>query len=221
MNVRGMSAYGQDAQFAGDRIYNFTSAQSGFVGPQISIAALPAAWDRSETWNGRANEGGIPGTQIQYYEAYRLFGEALKATGKNITYSICPFIAGCDKSIWTYYADVAHMSMNQCPEHDHTDSWLSFLWHVDDSLRNGVGEASRPGYYNDLDFLQIGFKALSDQTKNAPLQTDQQYRSEYSLFCLLAAPLIMSNDLTRWTPAMAETLLNSEMIAINQDPLGI
>ena len=35
------------------------------------------------------------GQQIQYFESYRLFGEALAATGKNITYSICPFIAGC------------------------------------------------------------------------------------------------------------------------------
>ena len=81
----------------------------------------------------------------RYYEAYRLFGEALEATGANITYSICPFIAGCDKSIWNYYADVAHMSMNQCPEHDATDSWTSFLWHVDDSSRNGVGVRALSG----------------------------------------------------------------------------
>ena len=36
------------------------------------------------------------------------------------------------------------------------------------------------------------------------------------MFCLLAAPLILSNDLTHWTLAMAQTLLNKEMIAINQ-----
>ena len=101
MNVRGMSAHGQDADFAGDRIRHFTnSSETGFVGPQISIASMPASWDVAETWDGSAGEGGIPGTQIQYYEAYRLFGEALKSTGRNITYSICPFIAGCDESIW-------------------------------------------------------------------------------------------------------------------------
>ena len=149
LNVRGMSAVGQDADFAGERIANFTGAPE-FVGPKIEMAALPASWERAETWNGASNEGGIPGTQVQYYESYRLFGEALAATGKNITYSICPFIAGCDRSIWTYYADVAHMSMNQCPEHDATDSWASFLWHIDDAMRNGVGEAARPGYFNDL-----------------------------------------------------------------------
>ena len=133
MNVRGMSAVGQDANFAGGRIFNFTSAERGFVGPQIKIGALPAAWEVAETWSGQATDGGIPGTQIQYYEAYRLFGEALAATGKNITYSICPFIAGCDKSIWSYYAGVAHMSMNQCPEHDATDNWASFLCETHES----------------------------------------------------------------------------------------
>ena len=65
MNVRGMSAHGQDADFAGERIKNFT-ASPGFVGPTIDIAPLPAAWERAETWNGKAGEGGIPGTQVQY-----------------------------------------------------------------------------------------------------------------------------------------------------------
>ena len=37
--------------------------------------------------------------------------------------------------------------------------------HVDDSQRNGVGKASGPGYFNDLDFLQIGYKQLSDQVR--------------------------------------------------------
>ena len=42
------------------------------------------------------------GHQIQHFEAFKLFGEALKATGRNITYSICPLIAGCDPSVWKY-----------------------------------------------------------------------------------------------------------------------
>lgn len=50
MNVRGMSAFGQDADFAGERIKNFTSAEADFVGPQISISAMPASWERAETW---------------------------------------------------------------------------------------------------------------------------------------------------------------------------
>ena len=74
------------------------------------------------------------------------------------------------------------------------------------------------------DFLQIGYKALSDEKSGGnPLMTDDEYRSEYSIFCLLAAPLIMSNSLEPelWTGAMAATLLNPEMIALDQDPLAI
>ena len=69
--------------------------------------------------------------------------------------------------------------------------------------------------------LQIGYKELSDEGSNQPLLSDDEYRTEYSIFCLLAAPLIMSNDLTRWTPAMTRMLLNPEMIALDQDPLGV
>lgn len=72
-----------------------------------------------------------------------------------------------------------------------------------------------------MQMLQIGYKELSDEATNRPLMTDSEYRTEYSIFCLLAAPLIMSNDLSRWTPQMEATLLNPEMVALNQDPLGI
>ena len=60
--------------------------------------------------------------------------------------------------------------------------------------------------------LQIGFKELSDEAADRPLMSDEEYRSEYSVFCLLAAPLVLSSNLNRWTAAMATTLLNPEMI---------
>ena len=55
------------------------------------------------------------------------------ATGRNITYSICPLIAGCDESIWTYYSNFSHLSMNQCTQQDNTDDFESFLYHLDDN----------------------------------------------------------------------------------------
>lgn len=48
------------------------------------------------------------------------------------------------------------------------------------------------------------FKELSDEAANRPLMSDKEYRTEYSIFCLLAAPLIISNDLTRWTAGERE-----------------
>jgi alpha-galactosidase len=50
--------------------------------------------------------------------------------------------------------------------------------------------------------------------------TDTEYRSHFSFWALLAAPLIAGNDLRIMRPAIREILINKEVIAINQDPLG-
>lgn len=126
------------------------------------------------------------GHQSQYHEAYRLFGEALAATGRPILYSICPLIAGCDASVWNYYRPYAHMSMNQCIQRDNEDSWDSFLYHIQDN--NAFPEratAAGPGYWNDLDFLQLGYKT------KMPAQSFEEYRSQISIFAVLAAPLFL------------------------------
>ncbi len=109
--------------------------------------------------------------RFRYDEAYRLFGEALNATGRPIVYSICPLIAGCDASIWTYYKDYAHMSMNQCVQKDNTDTFASLLYHIDDN--NAFPEralAAGPGYWNDLDFLMVGYKELKAWEQPQTLQ---------------------------------------------------
>jgi alpha-galactosidase len=51
--------------------------------------------------------------------------------------------------------------------------------------------------------------------------TDAEYRSHFSLWAMLAAPLIAGNDVRAMSPATAEILMNKEVIAIDQDPLGI
>jgi alpha-galactosidase len=50
--------------------------------------------------------------------------------------------------------------------------------------------------------------------------SDAEYRSHFSLWCLLAAPLMIGCDVRHMSPAAREILLNSEAIAVNQDPLG-
>ena len=169
--------------------------------------------------------------------SYRLFGEALQATGRIITYSICPLIAGCDESIWTYYKDHAHLSINQCPQEDNTRTWSSFTFHIDDN--NAFprrADAAGPGYSNDLDFFLVGYKELQDW--EVP-QSLAEYRSQYSLFATLAAPMIFSADIrgtqngtfighngvhhstyNGWTAELQTILLNKEVIAVSQDALG-
>ena len=114
------------------------------------------------------------------------------------------------------------MSMNQCIQFDNTDAWQSFLYHIDDAARTRIWEIAEPGYYNDMDALMIGIKAQGNMA-----QTWNEYRSQFSLFCILASPLIFSADIIKGTkyngtllPEMKQILMNAEMIAVDQDPMG-
>jgi alpha-galactosidase len=214
LNVRGLSSAGEDAM-----PINWNG-----------VAGLPAFLPDTCPPEGGHQMGDPTGHQIQQFEAYRLFGEALVATGRNITYSICPYIAGCDASVFEYYRDYSHMSMNQCPQIDNTDTWASFTLHLDANnyapsraVALARAAAAGPGYFNDLDQLMIGFKLLKAWE---PRQTLVEYRSQFSLFAVLAAPLIFSADIrgtdpfNAWTNDTASVLLNKAVIAVSQDPLG-
>ena len=211
LNVRGLSVAGDDAQ-------PIDWAGASGLPPFLPDTCPP--------------EGGgqMGNPTVQQVEAYRLFGEALQATGRNITYSICPYIAGCDASVFNYYANFSHMSMNQCPQVDNTDTWASFTLHLDANnyvpsraVALARAQAAGPGYWNDLDMLMIGYKLLKAWE---PRQTLEEYRSQYSLFAVLAAPLIFSADIrgteafNDWTNETASVLLNKAVIAVSQDPLG-
>jgi hypothetical protein len=74
-----------------------------------------------------------------------------------------------------------------------------------------LNAAAGPGHWNDPDLLINGMGGLSET----------QNRSFFSLWCMMAAPLMASNDLRRMTVSTIQTLTNREAIAINQDLLGI
>ena len=141
-------------------------------------------------------------------------------------------ISGCNVSIAKYYRDAAGatMSMNQCPQIDNNDRFNSTLAHIDDYAESGVSRLARPGYYNDLDFLMIGYK-MDPLSENPPAppgqyQTKEEYRTQITIFSVVGAPLIMSADVrgtnenNTITDDMMELLGNTEVIAIDQDPLG-
>jgi alpha-galactosidase len=98
------------------------------------------------------------------------------------------------------------------------------LWRTTDDIQDnynrmaliGFGQAglatfAGPGHWNDPDMLEIGNGGM----------TNEEYRMHMSLWCLLAAPLIAGNDLTRMTPRTRSILTNPEVIAVDQDPAGI
>jgi alpha-galactosidase len=98
------------------------------------------------------------------------------------------------------------------------------LWRTDDDIRddyyvmselgfgqNGLEQFAGPGHWNDPDMLEIG---------NGGMTTDE-YRTHMSLWCILAAPLMAGNNLVAMDAETSALLTNPEVIAIDQDPLGV
>jgi alpha-galactosidase len=77
-------------------------------------------------------------------------------------------------------------------------------------IQVGLEKYAGPGHWNDPDMLEVGNPGLSLA----------ESRAHFSLWCILAAPLMAGNDLRTMTPEILEILNNKDAIAINQDPLG-
>jgi alpha-galactosidase len=76
--------------------------------------------------------------------------------------------------------------------------------------QDGWAKYAQPGRWNDPDMLEIGNGGM----------TDVEYRTHMSLWALLASPLLAGNDIRQMSDATKATLLNREVIAVNQDSLG-
>ncbi|MFZ6029048.1 MAG: PKD domain-containing protein [Chloroflexota bacterium] len=148
-------------------------------------------------------------------------GEALKATGRNIYYSLCEHGRSHP---WTYAAPYAKMWRIAADIRDGmiTDAegmQFTFQAAIDSERYRISAPYQRPGAVNDPDFLVVGLhgRGSGGLTKNSC--TCVQYRANFSLWCLASAPLLMGNDFRCMDDFCLETLRNREMIAINQDAL--
>jgi alpha-galactosidase len=75
---------------------------------------------------------------------------------------------------------------------------------------NGIESYAGPGHWNDPDMLEVGNGGM----------TKEEYRSHFSMWAMLSAPLLAGNDISNMTADTKEILLNKEVIAIDQDALG-
>jgi len=136
-------------------------------------------------------------------ERYRKMREALDAAGRPIVYSICEW--GRNRP-WLWAPEIGNLWRTTG---DIRNSWESVMSILDQQV--GLSEYARPGAWNDPDMLQVG---------NGGMTTTED-RAHFSLWCILAAPLLAGNDLRHMTMATKEILTNREAIAVNQDPGGI
>ena len=77
-------------------------------------------------------------------------------------------------------------------------------------MRKDIRNFAGPGHWNDFDMMEVG---------NG--MTDAEDRSHFAMWSMLASPLIMGNDLRIASIETINTLANKEVIAVNQDELGI
>jgi alpha-galactosidase len=133
--------------------------------------------------------------------AYPAMRDALKATGRPILFSMCEW--GRNQP-WTWARGVAHIWRTTG---DIQDRWASFTRLLDQQV--GLEKYAAPGGWNDPDMLEVGNGGMSIP----------EYRAHFSLWCLLSSPLMAGNDIRGMTPEIRAILTNTEVIAVDQDPL--
>ena len=140
----------------------------------------------------------------QYLQpVYQKMGDALQATGRPIVYSLCEYgLNSVEKwgpevggNLWRTTGDIR-------------DEWSSMIGNVEKQVP--TAPYAGPGRWNDPDMLEIGNGHM----------TDDEYRTHMSLWALVASPLLAGNDIRTMSDATKAILLNKEVIAIDQDPLG-
>jgi len=135
--------------------------------------------------------------------AYRRMGDAIKATGRPILYSLCQY--GVDQP-WEWGPE---LGANMWRTTDDIDDSYGRMIAIGFS-QAGLSKYAGPGHWNDPDMLEIGNGKMSED----------EYRTHMTLWVLLAAPLLAGNDLSKMTEADKSLLMNKEAIAVDQDPLG-
>jgi alpha-galactosidase len=145
--------------------------------------------------------------------AYKTIAAALRKAGRPIVLSICEW--GNDKP-WEWGKTVGHLwrttgdifNCFDCVE-DH-GTWKS--WGVLQILdkQDGLRQYAGPGHWNDPDMLEVGNGMRVNQD-----------RAHFSMWSMIAAPLIAGNDLRKMSKQTVEILTNKEVIAVNQDDLGV
>ncbi|KAM9795133.1 alpha-galactosidase A [Neosynchiropus ocellatus] len=144
-------------------------------------------------------------------EGYSNMSKALNNTGREILFSCeWPFYEWpFQQPNYTAIRETCNQWRNFA---DVTDAWSSvksiLAWTA--AHQEVIAPMAGPGGWNDPDMLVIG---------NFGLSHDQQ-ESQMALWAIMAAPLLMSNDLRNICPRSKQLLQNTRIIDISQDALG-
>ena len=146
---------------------------------------------------------------------YKKMADALRNSGRPIVFSICEWggrqpwfwAAATGGQLWRTTGDVR-------------DSWKSMTHNLD--INAALDAHAGPGHWNDPDMLIVGLRGSKGPSsgENATGCTDIEYQSNMSLWCIMASPLIATNDVRNMNAETKRILLNDDAIAVDQDVLG-
>ena len=176
-------------------------SQSGSNGREEQDAKKLAEWG-VDYWK-YDNCDSDPNTQEKDYTA---MSKALRNSGRDIVFSICmweykdwmPKIA----NLWRTTFDIGPAWISQ--------SWYRGVYEIIDA-NNKYWQIAKPGHWNDPDMLEVGNRGLSYE----------EQRSQMTMWSIMAAPIMISSDVRNMSDETKELYLNKDMIAINQDSLGV
>ena len=152
-------------------------------------------------------------TGLNSIGAYTTMRDALHAAGRPVVFSICEW---GDTKPWEWGKDVGQLwrttgDITDCFDcevnHGMWSSW-GIMKTID--FRKGIRSAAGPDHWNDPDMMEVG---------NGMNQGED--RAHFSLWAMVAAPLIAGNDVRKMKNGTIEILTNKEVIAIDQDSLGV
>lgn len=140
-------------------------------------------------------------------ETYSRLGRAQREAGRPVVHSLCSWGEGYP---WRWAGAIGHMwrtTSDICGPGN--ADWARAVRIAMANER--LAEYAGPGRWNDPDMMIVGMSGLSEA----------QNRSLFSLWCVMASPLMAGNDVRGMTPETIAVLTNLEAIAVNQDPLGV
>ena len=176
-------------------------SESGSNGHEEQDAKKLAEWG-VDYWK-YDNCDSDPRTQEKDYTA---MSNALRNSGRDIVFSIC---------MWEYkewmpkIANLWRTTFDIGPEWIST-SWYRGVYEIIDA-NNKYWQIAKPGHWNDPDMLEVGNRGLSYE----------EQRSQMTMWSIMAAPIMISSDVRNMSNETKELYLNKDMIAINQDSLGV
>ncbi|MDQ1040531.1 alpha-galactosidase [Streptomyces sp. V3I8] len=173
----------------------------GALGHEYSDARQFADWGVDYLKYDNCNNQGVD-AQLRYTTMRDALEAASATTGRPIVYSICEW--GENKP-WEWAADVGQLWRTTG---DISDDWGSMLSIMKQNLP--LARYAGPGHWNDPDMLEVGNGGM----------TDTEYRTHFSMWSVMAAPLLIGSDLRTASDETFDILGNEEVVAVDQDPLG-